>query len=133
MPLVLSLGGGEGRGEDGEKEKRGKKLHSSGIDVSSLLPLVTSPFLPSLPPLADRLTPSLLCGVVRLSPLFYFIVVVFLFFFFFGPPFSLNQKNSSRPDPISTSARAHLAASTFFQVDLSSSYATLCEPPLNGR
>lgn len=56
VPLVLLLRGGEGRGEDGEKEKR-KKLHSSGINVY---------FGPPLRPLSFALFPLFL----RFHPLF---------------------------------------------------------------
>lgn len=35
MPLVLSLGGGEGRGEDGEKKKRKNCIHPASMFTSN--------------------------------------------------------------------------------------------------
>lgn len=43
MPLVLSLGGGEGRGKDGEKKKRKNCIHLASMFTSYPLLLLSPP------------------------------------------------------------------------------------------
>lgn len=150
MPLVLSLRGGEGRGEDGEKEKR-KKI--AFIRHQCLLqPPLHPPLFHSVPsfsllrfhPIFSCLSsfsfpvppsPSSFCrsesvvfnapfGVIQLSLLFHFFLCQPLFFL---PPFLSYQKNSShRETHFHTSFLCvHICPGAFFFVSVRLAFSTV--------